>query len=199
MGHYMCGGPMIERIDHISLAVKDIEKAKAFFCDILGLVPCAWSVLEDLKYLGQVFSAGDLTRVEMITPTGSGSFLDKFLAEREGVHHICFQTLDIVKAKEYLDEKGIPVFGYNDNFEDWKELFIHPRDAFGVLIQIAQFNPEEFLIEPLRFPADVKWNIERSAEGVTLTTAHPGGGKSKLELTKAEARRLGEDLIKASS
>ncbi len=95
----MSGGAMIERIDHISLAVKDIEKAKTFFCDILGLIPCAWSVLEDLKYLGQVFSAGDLTRMEMITPTGSGSFLDKFLAEREGVHHICFQTLDIAKAK----------------------------------------------------------------------------------------------------
>jgi methylmalonyl-CoA/ethylmalonyl-CoA epimerase len=190
---------MIERIDHISLAVKDIEKAKKFFCDILGLVPCTWSVLEDLKYLGQVFSAGDLTRVEMITPTGSGSFLDKFLAEREGVHHICFQTLDIVKAKQYLDEKGIPTFGYNDNFEDWKELFIHPRDAFGVLIQIAQFHPEEFLIEPLRFPAGMKWNVERSPEGITLTTAHPGGGRSKLELSKDEARRLGEELIEASS
>ena len=186
---------MIERIDHISLAVKDIEKAKTFFCDILGLVPCAWSVLEDLKYLGQVFSAGDLTRVEMITPTGSGSFLDKFLAEREGVHHICFQTLDIAKAKEYLDEKGIPTFGYNDNFEDWKELFIHPRDAFGVLIQIAQFNPEAFLVEPLRFPPDVKWEINPAPDGVTLTTAHPGGGKSKLELTNKEAKKLAEEIM----
>ena len=186
---------MIERIDHISLAVRDIEKAKTFFCDVLGLVPCAWSVLEDLKYLGQVFSAGDLTRVEMITPTGSGSFLDKFLAEREGVHHICFQTLDIAKAKKYLDEKGIPTFGYNDNFEDWKELFIHPRDAFGVLIQIAQFKPEEFLVEPLRFPADVKWEINPASDGVTLTTAHPGGGKSKLELTKEEAKKLAEEIM----
>lgn len=186
---------MIERIDHISLAVRDIEKAKTFFCHVLGLVPCAWSVLEDLKYLGQVFSAGDLTRVEMITPTGSGSFLDKFLAEREGVHHICFQTLDIAKAKKYLDEKGIPTFGYNDNFEDWKELFIHPRDAFGVLIQIAQFKPEEFLVEPLRFPADVKWEINPASDGVTLTTAHPGGGKSKLELTKEEAKKLAEEIM----
>ena len=186
---------MIERIDHISLAVKDIEKAKTFFCDVLGLVPCAWSVLEDLKYLGQVFSAGDLTRVEMITPTGSGSFLDKFLAEREGVHHICFQTLDIAKAKKYLDEKGIPTFGYNDAYDDWKELFIHPRDAFGVLIQIAQFNPEEFLVEPLRFPPDVKWEINPASDGVTLTTAHPGGGKSKLELTKEEAKKLAEEIM----
>jgi methylmalonyl-CoA/ethylmalonyl-CoA epimerase len=186
---------MIERIDHISLAVKDIEKAKTFFCDVLGLVPCAWSVLEDLKYLGQVFSAGDLTRVEMITPTGSGSFLDKFLAEREGVHHICFQTLDIAKAKKYLDEKGIPTFGYNDGFEDWKELFIHPRDAFGILIQIAQFNPEEFLVEPLKFPADVKWEINPASDGITLTTAHPGGGKSKLELTKDEAKKLAEEIM----
>ena len=189
---------MIERIDHISLAVKDIEKAKQFFCDVLGLVPCAWSVLEDLKYLGQVFSAGDLTRVEMITPTGGGSFLDKFLAEREGVHHVCFQTLDIAKAKEFLDQKGIPTFGYSTE-NDWKGLFIHPRDAFGVLIQIAQFHPEEFLVEPLKFPEGVKWEINPSSQGVTLTTSHPGGGKSRLQLTKDETRRLGEELIKSAA
>lgn len=186
---------MIERIDHVSLAVKDIEKAKQFFCGVLGFIPCSWSVLEDMKYLGQVFSAGDLTRVEMITPTAAGSFLDKFLADREGVHHICLQTLDIVKAKEYLDEKGIPTFGYSDNYEDWKELFIHPRDAFGVLIQIAQFSPEEFLVEPLRFPAGVKWEIDSSSDGVTLTTAHPGGSKSKLQLTKEEAKKLAEEIM----
>lgn len=186
---------MIERIDHVSLAVKDIEKAKEFFCSVLGLVPCAWSVLEDLKYLGQVFSAGDLTRIEMITPTGAGSFLDKFLADREGVHHICFQTLDIAQAKERLDQKGIPIFGYEDTSEGWRELFIHPRDAFGVLIQIAEFKPEEFLVEPLRFPGGVKWEINPAPDGVTLTTAHPGGGKSKLELTKDEARRLAEEIV----
>ena len=189
---------MIERIDHISLAVRDMEKAKEFFCGILGLVPAQWSVLEDLKYLGQVFSAGDLTRIEMITPTGKGSFLDKFLAEREGVHHICFQTRDIAKAKEYLDQKGVPTFGYSDAYDEWKELFIHPRDAFGVLIQIAQFRPKEFLVEPLKFPEDVKWEVGESPGGLSLTTAHPGGGKSSLELTREEARRLGEELLKAS-
>ncbi len=189
---------MLERIDHISLAMRDIESAKKFFCDVLGFVPCAASVLEELRYLGQVFSAGDLTRIEMITPTGKGSFLDKFLAEREGVHHICFQSLDIARVKEYLDEKDIPTFGYHAT-GDWKELFIHPRDAFGVLIQIAEFKPEEFLVEPLRFPEGVKWETIPSPDGVTLTTAHPGGGKSRLELTKDEARRLGEELLKASA
>ena len=186
---------MLERIDHISLAVKDLEKAKKFFCDILGLVPCTWSAIEDMKYLGQVFSAGDLTRIEMITPTGPGSFLDRFLADREGVHHLCFQTLDIAKAKEYLDEKGVPTFGYSTE-GDWKELFIHPRDAFGVLIQIAEFRPEEFLVEPLRFPEGKKWEIASSRDTLTLTTAHPGGGKSRLELTKAEAKALAEELLK---
>jgi methylmalonyl-CoA/ethylmalonyl-CoA epimerase len=189
---------MLERIDHISLAVRDLEKAREFFCGILGFIPCTWSVLEDMKYLGQVFSAGDLTKVEMITPTGPGSFLDRFLAEREGVHHLCFQTLDIVKAKEYLDEKGVPTFGYSTE-GDWKELFIHPRDAFGVLIQIAEFRPEEFLIEPLRFPEGRKWEITPSGNTVTLTTAHPGGGKSRLKLTKEEARALAQELVEIAN
>ncbi|MEN6615842.1 MAG: VOC family protein [Syntrophorhabdus sp.] len=186
---------MIERIDHISLAVRDIDKAGRFFSEVLGLVECTWSAMQEMRYLGKVFSAGDLSRIEMITPTGEGSFLDKFLSEREGVHHICFETRDITAAKTALEKKSIPFFGYSDE-GDWKELFIHPRDAFGVLIQIAQFKPEEFLIEPLKFPEGQKWEITGNNSGITLTTAHPGGGKSRLELTRDEGRRLAEELIK---
>jgi len=189
---------MIERIDHISLAVRDLEKAKEFFCGVLGCVPCTWSVLEDMKYLGQVFSAGDLSRIEMITPTGEGSFLDKFLSEREGIHHLCFQTRDIGKARQVLEEKGIPYFGHNPD-GDWKELFIHPRDAFGVLIQIAQFRPEDFLVEPLKFPEGVKWEVAPGAGGITISVAHPGGGKARLELTKREAKALAEEILKKVS
>lgn len=186
---------MIERIDHVSLAVRDLEKAKSFFCDVLGCVPCEWSVLEDMKYLGQVFSAGDLSRIEIITPTGKGSFLDKFLNEREGVHHLCFETADIAAAKQALDEKGIPSFGYRPE-GDWKELFIHPRDAFGVLIQIAQFSPDAFLVEPLKFPEGVKWEVEAAPEGIVLSIAHPGGGKARIRLTKEEAMALAADIMK---
>ncbi|MHB8111645.1 MAG: VOC family protein [Syntrophorhabdaceae bacterium] len=189
---------MIERIDHVSLAVRDINKAGEFFSSILGLIPCTWSAMEDMKYLGKVFAAGDLSRIEMITPTGAGSFLDKFLAEREGIHHICFQTRDIEAAKSRLEEKKIPFFGYSAE-GDWKEIFIHPRDAFGILIQIAEFKPEEFLVEPLRFPQGIKWEISSDVSCICLTTAHPGGGKSRLELTHAEARRLGEELMKAGN
>ncbi len=186
---------MLERIDHISLAVRDIDRAKKFFCDILGFIPCSWSVLEDMKYLGQVFYAGDLTRIEMITPTGKGSFLDRFLAEREGVHHVCFQTLDIARTKAYLDEKKVPTFGYSTEYDDWKELFIHPRDAFGVLIQIAEFSPEEFLVEPLKFPRGMKWEVKREARGIALTTSHPSGAKARLELTREEAKALAQEIL----
>ena len=48
------------------------------------------------------------------------------------------------------------------------------------------------------FPAGVKWEISPAANGVTLTTNHPGGGKSRLELTKEEAKKLAEEIMEKS-
>jgi methylmalonyl-CoA/ethylmalonyl-CoA epimerase len=59
------------------------------------------------------------------------------------VHHITLQTPDIQQAKAFLEKNGIPYFGDNEYPTSyWKEIFIHPRHAFGVLIQIAEFHPE---------------------------------------------------------
>lgn len=188
---------MIARIDHVSLAVKDFEKARTFLCKVLGAIPCSWSVDDEMNYFWHIFALGDLSRIELLTPSAEGSFLERFLADREGVHHITMHTKDIVKAREVLEENGVPYFGYSAYpGANWKELFIHPKDAFGVLIQIAEFRPEEFLVEPLRFPDGKKWEITPCGNTVTLTTAHPGGGKSRLELTKEEARTLAEELKK---
>ena len=187
---------MISRIDHVSIAVKDREKAVHFFKNILGAIPGADLSDEHMKYRWEMFSLGDLSRLEIINSTGEGSFLDGFLNDKNdgGVHHITLETPDIKAAIKTLEENNIPYFGYNDLGDIWKELFIHPRDAFGVLIQIAQLNPDDWLSDNVKFPAGTRWSLEKNNTGCCLTVANPGGGKISLQLTQAELRKLRKDL-----
>jgi methylmalonyl-CoA/ethylmalonyl-CoA epimerase len=76
----------------------------------------------------------------------------------------------------------------------WKELFIHPRDAFGVLIQIAEFQPDDWLSPQVRMPGAKRWSVEKSDSGAQLTFGNPGGGTVTIELSADEVESLIEDL-----
>lgn len=186
---------MILRIDHVSIAVRDEARARHFFEEVMGAVAGAGADDEAMKYRWQVFSLGDMSRLELIHPTAAGSFLDGFLKRREGgVHHITLQTDDIRQTRSQLEEKGIPFFGFREHGDLWKELFIHPRDAFGVLLQIAEFHADDFLDDSVKFAEDRKWEVQWKDSGCSLTIAHPGGGKAKVELTADEAAALARQL-----
>lgn len=188
---------MISRIEHISIAVKDYDKAVEFFQNVLGAIPGVGAEDGNLKFYWQIFSLGDLSRLELIKPTGEGSFLDSFLKNKEngGVHHITLQTPDIHKVRECLEKKNIPYFGFNEFGEVWKELFIHPKDAFGILIQIAQLNPDDYLDDSVKFINLQKWSVDKTEEGCRLNLSHPGGGKVELKLTDKERKALIKDLM----
>jgi len=187
---------MISRIDHISIAVNDYANARHFFEDILGAIPGAGDKNHKLKYHWQIFSFGDLSRLELISSTGAESFLSNFFKKNKngGLHHISLQTPDIQKAIQKLEDHGIPYFGYNEYADFWKEIFIHPKDAFGVLIQIAEFDPDDWLDKSAVLPKGQKWALGEHKDGCTLSFAHPGGGKVKLKLTKKEIERLIREL-----
>ena len=187
---------MISRLDHVSLAVDDIEKAVRFFSEVFGAMPGVGETDPKMKYSWRVFSIGDLSRLELLNPTGEGSFLDNFLKKNAsgGVHHITFETPDIREAAAILDRKGIPYFGFNDKAEGWKELFIHPKDAFGVLIQIAEFDPDDYLDSSVKLGPGTKWRVEKTEDGATLKVAHPGGGTVEIDMDRTLMRALIEDL-----
>jgi methylmalonyl-CoA/ethylmalonyl-CoA epimerase len=191
--------PLISRIDHVSIAVRDYGKAERFFQAIMGAIPGASAQDPVMKYFWQIFSLGDLSRIELLTPTSTGSFLDNFLSEREGgVHHITLQTRDIEETKALLHHHNIPYFGYNE-YQGvlWKELFIHPRDAFGVLIQIAEFHPNDWLSDTVKPSVNHPWEIKKRDARIHLDLAHPGGGKVGIDLTREETQKLIEDLRRA--
>jgi methylmalonyl-CoA/ethylmalonyl-CoA epimerase len=188
----------ILRIDHISIAVQDRQKAEYFFHSILGAIPGAASIDPYMKYSWEILSLGDLSRVEILSPTSQGSFLDGFLEKREGVHHITLQTSDIEETKALLRRYNVPFFGVNEYADVlWKELFIHPRHAFGVLIQIAEFHPTDWLSDHVKMFGNRAWKVKQMDEGVQIELAHPGGGKMKLHLTREEARQLAQELMES--
>lgn len=187
---------MISRIDHVALAVSDFDRAERFFRSVLGAVPGSEGGDPKLKFFWRIYSLGDLSRMELLTPTGEGSFLEGFLAGRggAGVHHITLQTPDIAAAKRFLEEQDIPYFGYRESGDNWKEFFIHPKDAFGVLIQVAEFEPGEWLSPAVNLNRGKKWSIKARDQGFTLEMAHPGGGKAALDVTREELQQLLNDL-----
>jgi len=97
-------------------------------------------------------------------------------------------------AIENLDNNEIPWFGYNDFGENWKEIFVHPKNAFGVLIQIAQSDPDLWLSEKSSLN-NKKWSVKPKV-GLkrTIEISHPGGGKICLDLTDDEVQELIKDL-----
>ena len=192
---------LFSRIDHVSIAVRDYEKACEFFQTVFGVVPGARGPIGPDDFNWQIFSLGDLTRLEVVAKNegGGGDFLENFLAKRAGgVHHITLETPDIQGVKEHLDQHGVPYFGYSEAWEVWKELFIHPKDAYGALIQVAEFEPDDYLGDSMRLPKDgPRWSIEAGEAGVDLTIAHPGGGRATIALSREEAKALAEELARA--
>jgi len=189
---------MILRIDHIAIAVKDYEKAFTFFTRLFGAIPGTYAREAPMQYLWQNLALGDLSRLELLTPTGTPSFLDNFLKDRTGgVHHITLQTSDLYETRKQLQESGIPFFGFNDYGPVWKELFIHPKDAFGVLIQIAEFEADDWIAPSVRMDSDTRWAVKKNSGGCTLVFAHPGGGKVSFDLDRKEVNSLIQDLQEA--
>jgi methylmalonyl-CoA/ethylmalonyl-CoA epimerase len=86
----------------------------------------------------------DGTKVELMEPLGGSSFLDSFLASRPhgGLHHLTFKVTDIHAALRRLEELGLTATGVNFDNPNWRELFVHPRQGFGALIQLAQQGPQ---------------------------------------------------------
>lgn len=133
----------MEKVDHVGIAVRDPLAADRFLREALGAV----KVLE-MPWGGFTFATyvlGGASMLELIWSDDPGSFINRFLEKQgEGVHHVTLKVRDLRAAVEHLGSLGIECFGFDDSNSDWKEAFIHPRDALGVLIQLAEYPEEQW-------------------------------------------------------
>ncbi|MBI5494880.1 MAG: methylmalonyl-CoA epimerase [Deltaproteobacteria bacterium] len=130
----------MKKLDHLGIAVKDLDEARTFWERALG-IPCTH--VEELPERGirvAFLPIGDV-RIELIAPMREGSEVSKFLETRgPGIHHVCFEapagqaTVDALKAcgTRMIDEKLKP------GAHGAQVAFIHPKSTGGVLVEVAQ-------------------------------------------------------------
>ena len=131
---------MIARIDHIGIAIQNINDALVFFHDALGM-KLDHIASEEGGRTKVAFMPVGTSDVELVEPQDAESGLGKFMAKRgEGVHHICFEVDDIDAALGRLREYGAQLIDETPrtNASGMQYAFIHPKSAHGVLIELYQ-------------------------------------------------------------
>ena len=133
---------LVRRLDHTSIALEHIPLALPLFQDLLGGELVGGADEGSFRWVQLRFPGG--AKIELIDPSPGDNFLRRFLDEHgPGMHHITFKVPDLAAAVEAARRAGFEVVGENHDAPDWKEAFIHPRSAHGVLIQLAETPYDE--------------------------------------------------------
>jgi methylmalonyl-CoA/ethylmalonyl-CoA epimerase len=131
---------MLKKINHIAIAVNNIEEAAMFYQNILGLNLSGVEVVSAQKTRVGFFKIGE-SNIELVQPAEADSPLVKFLETKgPGIHHICFEVDDVeAEVKAYL-EKGATLIDQKPRpgAHDTKVAFIHPKSSSGVLIELCE-------------------------------------------------------------
>ncbi len=128
------------RFDHIAIALPAIADGMPVVVGRLGGVPEGGSPSGLFRWGAWVFAGGG--RLELLEPVGDDGFLHRFLAQRgPGIHHVTFTVDDLRQACERARREGYEIVGYDDSRPAWKEAFLHPRQALGIVVQLAQPDP----------------------------------------------------------
>jgi methylmalonyl-CoA/ethylmalonyl-CoA epimerase len=130
----------VKHIDHIGIAVKEIEQAGKFYTDILGLKIENVENVADQKVNVAFIPITD-SEVELLESTEPDGPVAKYISARgEGVQHIAFRVEDIDKALEELKEKGVRLIDQvpRKGAGGARIAFIHPKETNGVLVEICE-------------------------------------------------------------
>ena len=133
---------MIGNLNHVAIAVPDLEAASAQYRDTLG---AKVNPPQDEPDHGVtvVFIELPNTKIELLYPLGDDSPIAGFLEKNPagGIHHICYEVEDIIKARDQLQASGARVLGNGEpkiGAHGKPVLFLHPKDFTGTLVELEQ-------------------------------------------------------------
>ena len=133
---------MIGRLNHVAIAVPDLEAAIKTYRDVLGA-----NVQEPQDEpdhgVTVVFVELDNTKIELLYPLGENSPIASFLEKNKsgGIHHICYEVEDILAARDKLVSQGARILGSGEpklGAHKKPVLFLHPKDFNGTLVELEQ-------------------------------------------------------------
>ncbi|MCQ6275370.1 methylmalonyl-CoA epimerase [Bacillus sp. V3B] len=129
-----------KQIEHIGIAVKDLEESVQLYTELLGLTCLGYETVESEKVRVAFLEIGE-TRLELLEPTSPDSPVAQFIEKRgEGLHHIALQVDNSIERLEFLKDHGVklinevPKQGAHGNLV----AFLHPKSTNGVLLELCQ-------------------------------------------------------------
>lgn len=133
---------MIGRLNHVAIAVPDLEAAAAQYRDTLGAL-VRDPQPEPAHGVTVVFIELPNTKIELLHPLGENSPIRAFLDKNPsgGIHHICYEVEDILAARDALKASGARVLGDGEpkiGAHGKPVLFLHPKDFTGTLVELEQ-------------------------------------------------------------
>lgn len=133
----------VGRLNHVGVAVPDIELAKRTYAELYGADEA--TPTRDFPQLGVRVAFVKLanSEIELLEPLGADSPVHKFLERnpKGGQHHLCFEVPDILAARDDMRAKGATVLGTGEPYigaHGVPVIFVHPKDSCGLLIELMQ-------------------------------------------------------------
>ncbi|MBT5078127.1 MAG: methylmalonyl-CoA epimerase [Candidatus Marinimicrobia bacterium] len=127
-------------IEHVALAVKDVDAPSNLFGSLLGIEHTSSEEITDQKVNTHIFDT-TYGKIELLNPISDDSPISKFLENRgEGIHHIAFKVDKLQPALDYLKDNGIQLIDETPKIgaEGLLVAFLHPKSTYGVLIELCQ-------------------------------------------------------------
>ena len=133
---------MFLRIDHVGIAVRDLDEAIAWYAETFGMRFVHEEVNEDMGVREAMLAVGDgTTRVQLLAPLRPDSAIAKFLDRSgPGVQQVAYTVADVVTTADALRAKGLRLL-YDEprrGTAGSKVNFVHPKDAGGVLVELVE-------------------------------------------------------------
>jgi methylmalonyl-CoA/ethylmalonyl-CoA epimerase len=134
---------VLQDIDHVGIAVADLDAAVRDYSAALGIEPIHREVVEDQGVEEVLFRAGS-SYIQLVAALGPETPVGRFLQKRgEGLHHIGYRVTDIASALDRLRDAGVPLVDESPRHgsRGTTVAFVHPRGFRGVLVELVQEGP----------------------------------------------------------